>query len=258
MPSGEVFDSAARNRDEARKVALGRFLTSVLDKDPEAVESLLRKALNRVPESELSGQLRAELTISLAEALVFQRRLEEARDLARALLKEHPDFYKATVLDAQLAIKMGEPWPPAWRKLAQCWKTYETPIAPDRFWDGSPLNGRTILWAGEFGLGDQIQFVRFAPLLKEAGAGRVIVSANQRLLPLFQTLAGIDALVSPADLTLHSTRDSMPYDVAISWSGVPSELGITPGGHFGSMYPISIQLRDPSRLQGWQSDLLRK
>src|SRR5207302_6257151 len=42
-------------------------------------------------------------------------------------------------------------------------------------WDGSPLGGRAILIHSEQGLGDSIQFVRYAKMLRSRGAGRIIM-----------------------------------------------------------------------------------
>ena len=205
----------------------------ILNQHPEAVEVLLRKALNRKNGSELSGKLRAEVTTALAESLIFQQRLEEARDLVRAVLAEHPRHKSALWWDAFFAFKMEDhPWQDAWEKLESCWATW---IPPDRVWDGSPLNGRTILWEGVFGLGDQIQFIRFAPLLKAAGAGRVIISADPKLFPLFRTLTGADGPFSPVDLVPNTMKTSVPYDVGISMIGVPGRFGATPETVAGSV-----------------------
>ena len=46
-------------------------------------------------------------------------------------------------------------------------------------WDGTPLNGRTILLWTTQGLGDTIQFIRYVSFAKEKG-GRVIVECHQR------------------------------------------------------------------------------
>lgn len=63
-------------------------------------------------------------------------------------------------------------------------------------WDGTPLAGRTILLATEQGLGDAIQFIRYAQVLKDrAGAGRVVVECAPALAPLLATVPGVDQAV---------------------------------------------------------------
>lgn len=96
-------------------------------------------------------------------------------------------------------------------------------------WDGSPLDGRTILLVDEGGLGDQIQFVRYAPLVKALG-GTVVVTCHPRLQRLFRTRPGIDRIVPRAPdgpmpecdthafamslpRILHTTLDTIPADV---------------------------------------------
>ena len=56
-------------------------------------------------------------------------------------------------------------------------------------WDGSALGGRTILLHAEMGLGDTIQFVRYAPLVKDRG-GRVVVEAQAALVRLLRGRPG--------------------------------------------------------------------
>jgi hypothetical protein len=50
----------------------------------------------------------------------------------------------------------------------------------------------------EQGLGDMLQFIRYAPLVKQRG-GTVIVECPRILLPLFSTCQGIDQLVAEGD-----------------------------------------------------------
>ena len=57
-------------------------------------------------------------------------------------------------------------------------------------WDGSPLDGRTILLWAEQGFGDTLQFVRYAQLVADRG-GRVLVSSQVPLLELMKTAAGV-------------------------------------------------------------------
>ncbi len=61
-------------------------------------------------------------------------------------------------------------------------------------WDGSPLAGRTILLHAEQGLGDMLQFIRYAPLVKKGG-GTVVVECQPPLVGLLSTCPGVDQVV---------------------------------------------------------------
>ncbi len=50
-------------------------------------------------------------------------------------------------------------------------------------WDGAPVDGKRVLVRCYHGLGDTIQLIRYAPLLKRVGV-RTIVWAQARLIPL--------------------------------------------------------------------------
>ncbi len=73
---------------------------------------------------------------------------------------------------------------------------------PQKFWQrqwrGEPLNGQTILLHAEQGLGDSIQFVRYAPLVAEAG-GKVLLQCQAPLLKLFEMLPGVERVFSRED-----------------------------------------------------------
>jgi tetratricopeptide (TPR) repeat protein len=58
-------------------------------------------------------------------------------------------------------------------------------------WDGSDLEGRTILVHAEQGFGDAIQCARFVPQVAERG-GKVILLARKPLKRLFEAIPGID------------------------------------------------------------------
>jgi hypothetical protein len=78
-----------------------------------------------------------------------------------------------------------------------------------RIWSGAPLTGRRVLVRCYHGLGDTIQFIRYAPLLKQIAA-ETIVWAQPALLPLLRTAAGIDRL-----LPLHDGSPDVEYDVDV-------------------------------------------
>ena len=65
-------------------------------------------------------------------------------------------------------------------------------------WDGGPLGGRTVLLTAEQGMGDTIQFLRYAPMVANRG-GRVIVECHPPLVPLARTVAGVADVVPLAD-----------------------------------------------------------
>ena len=94
---------------------------------------------------------------------------------------------------------------------ARGWDEYEWRWAPHRsasrhfdqpLWDGSDLNGRCILLYAEQGLGDTIQFMRDAPLVKERG-GHVIVECQPSLLQLLDGFQGFDQLLAQGSQLPH-------------------------------------------------------
>jgi len=66
-------------------------------------------------------------------------------------------------------------------------------------WDGSDLWGKRILILSEQGIGDQIQFIRYAEILKQKGAKKVFYNCPESLLRLFRSARGIDVLIAPGD-----------------------------------------------------------
>jgi hypothetical protein len=82
-------------------------------------------------------------------------------------------------------------------------------------WSGEPLDGKRVLIRCYHGLGDTIQFIRYAPFVKRI-ASRVIVWAQPSLLPLLRGVAGIDEM-----LPLHDGAPEADYDVDIEVMELP-------------------------------------
>jgi hypothetical protein len=76
-------------------------------------------------------------------------------------------------------------------------------------WDGSPLADKRVLVRCYHGLGDTIQFVRFAAPLRKI-AREVIVWAQPPLLPLLATAPGVDRV-----LPLHDGTPDVAFDCDI-------------------------------------------
>lgn len=66
-------------------------------------------------------------------------------------------------------------------------------------WQGEDLNGKTLLIAHEQGLGDNIQFLRFLPLLKQKYNTTVIFKTQTVLFSLLEKFPGIDRLITNTD-----------------------------------------------------------
>ncbi|HWE50635.1 MAG TPA: hypothetical protein VG273_12630 [Bryobacteraceae bacterium] len=169
--------------------------------DPLGMESLVARAIDRAVRSNAPASIQIDLKVALAESIMFQGRIQESRQLFLNILETCPEHESALWCEAILSFLNEDPWPGPWKKLESRWAlniTGPRPCPADRIWDGSPLNGRSLTFAGEGGLGDQIQFIRFAPLLKAAGAGSITVSVHQSLIPLFSSAAAADHLTPAA------------------------------------------------------------
>ena len=59
------------------------------------------------------------------------------------------------------------------------------------FWNGDDIQDRTILLHAEQGFGDNLQFIRFAPMVKQR-VGRVLVLCQAPLLQLVARCNGVD------------------------------------------------------------------
>lgn len=82
-------------------------------------------------------------------------------------------------------------------------------------WRGEPLDGKRVLIRCYHGLGDTIQFIRYAPLVRQI-ASRVIVWAQPVLLDLLGTADGIDEL-----LPLSDAAPDVEYDIDVESMELP-------------------------------------
>jgi hypothetical protein len=117
-----------------------------------------------------------------------------------------------------------------WRKKDAQPRSFTQPL-----WDGSPLEGRTILLHTEQGLGDTIQFVRYAELVQRAGA-RVVVEAPAKLAALLAWVRGVGQLVdagSPLpEFHVHAPLLSLPRLFRTTLADVPARvpyIAVEPG-----------------------------
>ena len=92
-------------------------------------------------------------------------------------------------------------------------------------WRGEPPAGRTILLHAEQGLGDTLQFVRYAPLVRARGA-RVVLEVQPPLVALLAGLA--DVVVGAARplpaFDLHCPLLSLPLAFGTELDTIPADI----------------------------------
>ncbi len=227
--------------------------------DPECADvhnnlgdSLRREGQTAEAEAALQEALRlqpdyAEAHNNLALLRLRQGRLDEALAGFTEAVRIKPDYADTRCNRGMAWLLLGD--------FARGWPEYEwrrrtKGVAPRTFpqpdWDGSPLQGRKIFLYAEQGLGDAIQFVRYAPLVKEKG-GVVLVEAPPRLLPLLKSCPGIDSLVPAGGLL-------PPFDTQSPLLSLPGLLGTTLATIPAAVPYLSP---DPDLVRRWREELKR-
>ena len=129
------------------------------------------------------------------------------------------DFAAAwAVSDGVLAARRDAGFPPTW----------DQPRHLQPVWNGESLDGKRVLVRCYHGLGDTVQFIRYAPLLRTV-AREVIVWAQPGLVPLVETVPGVDRV-----LPLHDGMPEAEFDVDLEIMELPhafrSTVGTLPAG----------------------------
>jgi tetratricopeptide (TPR) repeat protein len=161
------------------------------------------------------------------------RRLDrphEALASFEAALKKSPDFPEARFEAALAHLTLGD-FKAGWKAYEWRWKTGA--FADKRYsfrqpqWLGNvPLSGKTILLHAEQGLGDTLQFIRYAPLLANSGA-RVICEVQPELVSLLSQLDGVEIIAKGNPLPnfdLHCPLLSLPLAFGTELATIPAPL----------------------------------
>ena len=131
-------------------------------------------------------------------------RLDEAAVCFERALAINPNFAEADQHLALILRKQGRLDEAAMARFVACCEraltdrpAYAAKAKPGTFdtklWDGKQLGGKTLLLHCEQGLGDSIQFIRYAALIKKNG-GRVLLACPPSLVRLFRDVPGIDQI----------------------------------------------------------------
>jgi Flp pilus assembly protein TadD len=170
----------------------------------------------------------AQALADLAYLAQMQGRFDEAVGLCRRAIELDPQFAEAHGTLGVILLKLGrfaEGWPEyEWRFKSK--DSVEQEATHPR-WDGAPLAGRTILLRCEQGLGDTMQFIRYAPQVKERG-GQVIVECPGALARLVATCPGVDEVIAQGDAApnhdLQAPLLSLPGIFRTTLDSVPNRV----------------------------------
>lgn len=95
-------------------------------------------------------------------------------------------------------------------------------------WTWQPLTGKKILLVAEQGLGDTIQFIRYADLLVAKGAGEVLVECPASLVKLIATVPGVGQVIATGQplppFDFHVPLLSLPQRLATTGSTIPGNV----------------------------------
>lgn len=182
---------------------------------PAAAEPLLREALALRPSPQTE--------VNLAFALLAQGRYEEGWQRYEA--------------------RASRQWPADAPRIA---RPPELDYPP---WQGQPLTGKRLLVVHEQGAGDQIQFVRYLPLLLERGASHVTLICPAPLQALFAQFQSSRLSVC----TVSSLSELPAHDLWVLLMSLPLHLGLRSLNDIPARLPY---LRaDDQRVNEWQDRL---
>lgn len=167
---------------------LGRFDAAI-----SSLEQALALNPNHVDSLIILGMVLHQGQKRYADAAALFRR---AAELAPTLPAPRLNLALALLIQGQFA----EGWPLYEARLEQRCPALDTvagrSLPP---WRGEPIAGRRLVVIHEQGFGDTLQFCRYLPRLKQAGAAQISLLVPAPLQRVMQTLAGVDTVC--ADLT---------------------------------------------------------
>lgn len=219
-----------------------RNLATIAD-DPEALQSALdgyRRETEQHPRQAAAWRGLADIHASLG------RTDEALASYDRAVALE-PDNAAAHFGRAFALLSRGD-YAEGWKEYDWRWRIEGLDAPMRRFaqpaWRGDPSPDATILLHGETGLGDMLQFIRYAPLVA-ARCGKVIVECAATLLPLVERIEGVSATVAQGErlpaFDAHSPVIALPGVFGTTLDSIPWD-----GAYVRA---------DPARVAEWRSQL---
>ncbi len=180
---------------------------------------------------------------NLGSVLQKKDKHDEAISCYSRAVKLKPDCVGAHI-NRSLAFLLTENFKEGWSEYE--WRLHTKNCASRTFqqprWNGSPLNGKSILVHVEQGFGDSIQFVRYLPMVQALG-GYVIFECPENLLRLLNNCAGIDKVIERGD------ESDVTFDTHIHLLSLPGIFGTTMDSMPADIPYIKV---DPVLVKHWR------
>jgi len=173
----------------------------------------------------------ADACYNRGNALDALKRFEEALDSYGRATALRPDFADAHFNAALVRLATGD-LARGWEKYEWRWRTTQIgnskrTFAPPLWTGAQPVAGKTILLHAEQGLGDTLQFCRYAPLVADRGA-RVVLEVPAALTALSRTLRGAIEVIAMGDplpdFDLQCPLLSLPLAFGTTLETIPAQL----------------------------------
>jgi Flp pilus assembly protein TadD len=187
---------------------------------PAEAEASYREALRLRPNY-------PEAHSNLGNALCDLGQLAEAEASYREALRLRPNSPE-THINLGMALLRAGRFEEGWKEHE--WRMKASSNIPRDFssplWRGEAIGDRTILLHAEQGLGDTLQFCRYAPLM-DCGAG-IILEVQAPLVRLLSRLPGVTQIVARGDrlppFDLHCPLMSLPYAFGTTLDTIPAAM----------------------------------
>lgn len=196
-----------------------------LDHYEEAVESF-GQAIVITPEY-------LDAHVNLGSALQSLGRVDDAIASFRRALDLAPSDQPNADLHWNLALVLLQngDYEEGWREYEWRWENpdFTTPgkDLEQPPWEGGDVHGKTVLLHAEQGLGDALQFVRYAPLVAARGA-RVVIECRAGLCRLFKEIEGAADVITAGDtlppFDFHAPLMSLPRIFGTTVETVPADI----------------------------------
>lgn len=221
IDASRAMPAAAEQDVQALVSHAGALLT---ERRHDEAERLLRQHMN-------PRGAPATLWRLLGLAVKYQGRVQEAADIQTMLVTAMPGNLSARFDLAETRLLQGD-FERGWTEYRWRYSLSHT-AAMDRKvqrprWDGSRIEGQTLLIHDEQGYGDTLQFMRLIDAARARSGARVVLEVHPDLLSFARRLVGPDAFPRgqiPPPFDQHCELMSLPMAIGLRMTDLPGQVG---------------------------------